>query len=46
MTLRATRADGTVEEFPVRLLIDTPPKAEYYRYGCVLNFVLRQLAVK
>ena len=30
--------------FEVRLRIDTPTEAEYYRHGGVLNFVLRQLA--
>ncbi len=46
VTLRATRADGSVAEFPVRLRIDTPTEAEYYRHGGVLNFVLRQLAAR
>ena len=40
----ATRANGEVERFHVRLRIDTPTEAEYYRHGGVLNFVLRQLA--
>ena len=45
VTLRATRVSGEVVEFEVRLRIDTPTEAEYYRHGGVLNFVLRQLAV-
>jgi len=39
-----TRANGEREHFAVRLRIDTPTEAEYYRHGGVLNFVLRQLA--
>ena len=30
-------------EFDVRLRIDTPNEAEYYRHGGILQFVLRQL---
>ncbi len=30
-------------EFPVRLRIDTPNEAEYYRHGGILQYVLRQL---
>jgi aconitate hydratase len=44
--LRVTRANGEVVEFDVRLRIDTPTEAEYFRHGGVLNFVLRQLAAK
>jgi len=33
-----------VDHLKVRLRIDTPTEAEYYRRGGVLNFVLRQLA--
>jgi aconitate hydratase len=36
------RADGT--EFPVRVRIDTPMEAEYYRHGGILTYMLRQLA--
>ena len=45
VTVRATRGSGEVAEFAVRLRIDTPTEAEYYRHGGVLNFVLRQLAL-
>ncbi|HVB19076.1 MAG TPA: aconitate hydratase AcnA [Acidimicrobiales bacterium] len=38
------RDNGASFSFPVRLRIDTPTEAEYYRHGGVLNFVLRQLA--
>jgi len=40
----AKRAIGEELKFEVRLRIDTPTEAEYYRHGGVLNFVLRQLA--
>jgi aconitate hydratase len=40
----ATREDGSSFSFNVRLRIDTPTEAEYYRHGGVLNFVLRNLA--
>ena len=42
--VEATRASGETVSFEVRLRIDTPTEAEYYRHGGVLNFVLRQLA--
>jgi aconitate hydratase len=45
VSVRATRANGEVVAFEVRLRIDTPTEAEYFRHGGVLNFVLRQLAV-
>ena len=44
--VRVTRANREVVEFDVRLRIDTPTEAEYFRHGGVLNFVLRQLAAK
>ena len=40
----ATRQNGEVVKFEVRVRIDTPTEADYYRHGGVLNFVLRQLA--
>jgi aconitate hydratase len=43
-TIRATRADGTVNEFAARVRIDTPDEAEYYRHGGILQYVLRSLA--
>ena len=39
-----TRTTGERVDFNVRLRIDTPTEAEYFRHGGVLNFVLRQLA--
>ena len=44
VTLRATRTNSEVTTFAVRLRIDTPTEAEYFRHGGVLNFVLRHLA--
>jgi aconitate hydratase len=46
VTLNVTRANGEELSFDVRLRIDTPTEAEYFRHGGVLNFVLRQLATK
>ena len=40
----AKRTNGEELKFEVRLRIDTPTEADYYRHGGVLNFVLRQLA--
>jgi aconitate hydratase A / 2-methylisocitrate dehydratase len=40
----ATDTQGEADHFSVRLRIDTPTEAEYYRHGGVLNYVLRQLA--
>jgi aconitate hydratase len=36
------RADD--KEFTVRLRIDTPKEADYYRHSGILAYVLRQLA--
>jgi aconitate hydratase len=44
VTLNATRSNGDLVSFDVRLRIDTPTEAEYFRHGGVLNFVLRHLA--
>ncbi len=44
VTLHVTRDNGETFTFEVRLRIDTPTEAEYFRHGGVLNFVLRQLA--
>jgi aconitate hydratase len=44
VVLSATRVNGEVTAFEVRLRIDTPTEADYYRHGGVLNLVLRQLA--
>jgi aconitate hydratase len=44
VNVHVTRDNGETFNFDVRLRIDTPTEAEYYRHGGVLNFVLRQLA--
>jgi aconitate hydratase len=43
LTLRITRADGSTQDVPVILRIDTPIEVEYYRHGGILPFVLREL---
>ena len=42
-TLVITRADGSRQEVPLTLRIDTPIEVDYYRHGGILPFVLRQL---
>jgi aconitate hydratase len=43
LSLRVTRASGEVETVRVICRIDTPIEIEYYQYGGILPFVLRQL---
>jgi aconitate hydratase len=43
VTVRATGEDGRVKELAVRLRLDTPQEAEYFRHGGILPYVLRQL---
>ena len=43
LTLRITRANGTVENVSVRCRIDTPIEIDYYQHGGILVYVLRQL---
>ncbi|MFN6964011.1 MAG: aconitate hydratase [Pyrinomonadaceae bacterium] len=43
VTLRISRADGSVSEVDLTLRIDTPIEVEYYRAGGILPYVLRQL---
>jgi aconitate hydratase len=40
------RRDGTVDEVPVTVRIDTPIEAEYYRHGGILPYVLRQILAR
>ncbi len=42
-TVRAVASDGAEKRFAVKVRIDTPQEAEYYRNGGILPFVLRQL---
>jgi aconitate hydratase len=44
ITLSIHRKDGSTEEVPVTLRIDTPIEIEYYRSGGILPFVLKELA--
>ncbi len=46
LTLKITRADGRVENVPVRCRIDTPIEIDYYQHGGILPYVLRQLIKK
>jgi aconitate hydratase len=46
LTLKITRADGRVENVPVRCRIDTPIEIDYYQHGGILPYVLRQLIAK
>ncbi|MEP6472046.1 MAG: aconitate hydratase, partial [Acidobacteriota bacterium] len=41
--LAIKRADGSSNEVPLRVRIDTPIEVDYYRNGGILPFVLRQL---
>ena len=40
----AKKSDGSVINFEVKVRIDTPGEAEYFRHGGILLYVLRQLA--
>ncbi|MDB6015726.1 MAG: acnA [Pedosphaera sp.] len=46
LTLRIIRANGQVENVPVRCRIDTPIEIDYYQHGGILPFVLRQLVAQ
>ncbi|WP_199424209.1 aconitate hydratase [Actinotalea solisilvae] len=43
LTVRATKADGSVTEIEAVVRIDTPGEADYYRNGGILQYVLRSL---
>jgi aconitate hydratase len=43
VTVRATNADGVVNEFTAKVRIDTPEELVAYRNGGILPYVLRQL---
>ncbi len=43
VTLVVKRKDGTTQNVPLTLRIDTPIEVDYYRHGGILPFVLRQL---
>ena len=42
--IAVTSADGAVSTFEVKVRIDTPREVEYFRYGGILPYVLRQIA--
>jgi len=44
LTVKATAANGSVNEFQVKVRIDTPVELEYYRNGGIVQTVLRKLA--
>ncbi|WP_061965589.1 aconitate hydratase [Demequina aurantiaca] len=43
MSVKATKADGSVIEFDAVVRIDTPGEADYFRNGGILQYVLRSL---
>ena len=43
-TVRARADDGKETKFTVDVRVDTPQEVEYYRYGGILPYVLRQVA--
>jgi aconitate hydratase len=43
VSVRALKADGTEQTFPVTCRIDTPIEIDYYRNGGILHTVLREL---
>jgi aconitate hydratase len=46
LSLRITRANGSVDEVPIRCRIDTPIEIDYFQHGGILPFMLRQLLAK
>jgi aconitate hydratase len=46
VTLVVHRADGSTQEAPVIVRIDTPIEVDYYLHGGILQYVLRQLLAK
>ncbi|HVU47892.1 MAG TPA: aconitate hydratase AcnA [Terracidiphilus sp.] len=46
LQVSATAMDGSRKTFNARVRIDTPQEIEYYEHGGILQYVLRQLAVK
>jgi aconitate hydratase len=46
LEVEAKHADGATRHFPTLLRIDTPDEADYYRHGGILQYVLRQVALR
>jgi len=44
--LTITRRDGSTQQVPLLLRIDTPIEVDYYRHGGILPYVLRELVSK
>ncbi|HEY7391791.1 MAG TPA: aconitate hydratase AcnA [Bryobacteraceae bacterium] len=45
-TVTAVDSDGSEKTFTVNVRVDTPQEVEYYRYGGILPYVLRQVAAQ
>ncbi|MDP0501373.1 MAG: aconitate hydratase [Verrucomicrobiota bacterium JB022] len=43
VTLKITKADGSVKETKLKARLDTGIEVEYYRHGGILTYVLRQI---
>lgn len=46
LRLKITRKDGTTEEIPLKVRIDTAIEIDYYKHGGILPYILRQLIAK
>ena len=46
VTLTIRRKDGSTQQVPLLLRIDTPIEVDYYRHGGILPYVLRELVSK
>ncbi|MDP2694669.1 MAG: aconitate hydratase [Gallionella sp.] len=46
VTLTITRRDGSTQQVPLLLRIDTPIEVDYYRHGGILPYVLRELVAQ
>ncbi len=46
VTLTIKRKDGSAQQVPLLLRIDTPIEVDYYRHGGILPYVLRELVSK
>jgi aconitate hydratase len=46
IAVHATELNGKTKVFTARIRIDTPQEIEYFKHGGILQYVLRQLAVK
>jgi len=42
--MKIHRADGKIDELPVKCRVDTADEVEYYRNGGILHYVLREMA--